>query len=161
LKISRLIVLLLIDHVPQFLKPLEYYLKFSAMKKDEVPQDNGLMDGKFRDLCYALDENGKYVQVLSVGWEPKNIAMIQAWEVIKEQISEVRKQVKSGELSPLAFHMEKNLMDLHLLSEYSGFSKSTVKKHLTPEGFKKLKPKELEKYTAAFNITLDQLLKAE
>ena len=28
------------------------------MKKKEVPQDEGLMEGRFEDVCYALDENG-------------------------------------------------------------------------------------------------------
>jgi hypothetical protein len=131
------------------------------MKKDEVPQDNGLLEGKTRDVCYALDENGKYVQVLSVGWEPKNIAMTQAWEVINEQVEEVKKQVLAGKASPLAYHMEKSLMDFQLLSQYSGFSKGTIKKHLTVEGFKKLKAEEIEKYALAFNIKSEDLSKVE
>lgn len=131
------------------------------MKKDEVPQDKGLLEGKTRDVCYALDENGNYVQVLSVGWEPKNIAMTQAWEVINEQVDEVKKQVLEGKISPLAYHMEKNLMDISLLSEYSGFSKGTIKKHFTVEGFKKLKSTELAKYATAFNMKLEDLLKVD
>ena len=131
------------------------------MKKDEVPQDPGLVEGKTRDLCYAVDEHGNYVQVLSVGWEPKNIAMIQAWEVINEQVSAVRNKVLEGKASPLAYHMEKNMMDLSLLSEYTGFSKSNIKKHLTVEGFKKLKNEELAKYSEAFNIKQEELSKLE
>jgi hypothetical protein len=131
------------------------------MKKEEVPQDEGLLDGKTRDVCYALDENGKYVQVLSVGWEPKNVAMLQALEVIREQIEETKARIKAGELSVLAYHMEKNMMDASLLSEYSGFSKSNIKKHLLPEGFKKLNPAQLEKYATAFNISVGELLKME
>ncbi len=131
------------------------------MKKDEVPQDNGLLQGKTRDLCYALDEKGNYVQVLSVGWEPKNIAMVQAWEVINEQVEEIKKQVLAGKSSPLAYHMEKNMMDLSLLSQYSGFSKSTIKKHLTCEGFKKLKDEEIRKYAESFNIKPEELAKVE
>lgn len=131
------------------------------MKKEEVPQDNGLLEGKTRDVCYALDEQGKYVQVLSVGWEPKNIAMKQAWEVIEEQIEAVRQQVREGKQSPLAYHMEKNLMDLQLLSEYSGFSGRNIKKHLTPEGFGKLSERELQKYAEAFNIAIEALKKIE
>lgn len=34
------------------------------MKKKEVPQDEGLNEGRFEDVCYALDENGNYVAVL-------------------------------------------------------------------------------------------------
>ena len=47
-----------------------------TMKKAEVPQDNeGLLEGKLREVCYAVDESGNYVTVLSTGWTPKNAAL--------------------------------------------------------------------------------------
>ncbi len=49
------------------------------MKKHEVPQDNeGLLEDKQLDLCYAVDENDNYVTVPSHGWAPKNAALLQA-----------------------------------------------------------------------------------
>jgi len=127
------------------------------MKKKEVPQDEGLNEGRFEDVCYALDENGNYVAVLSKGWKPKTDALLQAWEVIDENVEVVRKRVLSGELSPIAYYMEKNLMDLKLLSDYVDLPKRKVRKHLKPEHFNKLDEKVLDLYAETFGISAEKL----
>lgn len=128
------------------------------MKKKEVPQDNeGLQEDKFRDLCYAVDEEGNYVTVQSSGWSPKNAAMKQAWEEINDKVEKARQQVLRGELSILAYHMEKNIMTVKLLSQYSGIPKRKVKKHLKPGGYLKISKEELQRYADAFNISTEQL----
>jgi hypothetical protein len=127
------------------------------MKKDEVPQDGGMMGEGVSEITYATDENGRYVMVSSVGWEPKNVAMKQAWDVVNRKIEEVREKVLSGELSPLAYHMEKNLMDVGLLSGYAGFSRFRVKRHLKPRHFNRLKPSVLKRYAGVFGISVETL----
>jgi hypothetical protein len=128
------------------------------MKKKDVPQDEGLMDGRFKDVCYAVDENGKYIPVLSNGWEPKNDAMRQAWEVINEQVEEARKKVLSGKFSPVYFFMQKNLMDIKLLAKYLELPKRKVRRHLNPSDFANLDNYTLSRYAEVFNITVDRLL---
>ena len=128
------------------------------MKKEEVPQDDrNLLEGKVKDVYYVLDENGRYVQALSTGWEPKNIVITQAWEEIKSQTESARQAVLNGEFSPLYYHMEKNQMDNALLSEYTGFSKSKIKDHLKPVLFQKLGEVEKQKYAEAFLISIEEL----
>lgn len=127
------------------------------MKKKEVPQDKGLMEGRFEDLCYAVDENGNYVQVLSAGWEPKNDAMKQAWEVIHEQVEEARAQVLQGKYSPVYYFMVKNIMTPKLLAEYMELPKRKVRRHLKPSHFAKLDSAMLEKYAEALNISVAEL----
>ena len=127
------------------------------MEKKEVPQDEGLTEGLFEDICYALDENGNYTVVPTTGWQPKTDAMLQAWDVIHEKVEEVRQQVLSGELSPVAYFMEKNLMDVKLLSDYSGLPKRKIRKHLKPSNFAKLEDKILGLYAETFGITVDRL----
>jgi len=127
------------------------------MKKKEVPQDEGLNEGRFEDVCYALDENGNYVAVLSTGWNPKTDALLQAWEVIDEQVELTRQRVLSGELSPIAYYMEKNLMDLKLLSDYVGIPKRKIRKHLKPDRFKKLDEETLIRYAETFRISMEVL----
>jgi hypothetical protein len=127
------------------------------MKKKEVPQDEGLNEGRFEDVCYALDENGNYVAVLSKGWDPKTDALMQAWEVIDEQVELTRQKVLSGELSPIAFYMEKSLMDLKLLSDYTGLPKRKIRKHLKPVRFKELDDKVLALYADTFGISVEEL----
>jgi hypothetical protein len=129
------------------------------MEKKEVPQDKGLTEGLFDDICYALDENGKYTVVPTTGWQPKTDAMLQAWDVVNEKVAQVRQQVLAGELSPIAYYMEKNIMDVKLLADYMGLPKRKVRKHLKAGCFNKIDNKVLERYAKTFGITLDILLK--
>ncbi len=127
------------------------------MKKKEVPQDEGLMEGRFEDVCYALDENGNYIAVLSKGWSPKNEAMLQAWDVIHEKVEQVRQNVLAGKISPIAYYMEKNIMDVRLLADYMELPKRKVRKHLKPEKFSLLEDEILRRYAETFEISLDEL----
>jgi hypothetical protein len=127
------------------------------MKKKEVPQDEGLYEGRFEDVCYALDENGNYTVVPSTGWQPKTDALLQAWEVIHEKVEQVRQQVLAGKLSPIAYYMEKNLMDVKLLADYTDLPKRKVRKHLNPGRFKKLDDKVLARYAETFSISVETL----
>ena len=130
------------------------------MKKNEVPQDDAgfLKAGKIRDVCYALDEDGNYTQVLSVGWDPKNEAIRTAWEHVNARADKIRKKVLTGKLSPLAFHMERCLMTVSLMSQYTGISRLRVRKHMRPKAFKKLSGEELSLYAEALNMTAEELL---
>ena len=127
------------------------------MKKNEVPQDQGLTEGRFDDVCYALDENGNYVAVLSKGWKPKVDAMLQAWEVINEKVDQVRQDVLAGKVSPIAYYMEKNIMDVKLLADYVDLPRRTVRKHLVPENFSRLEEAILARYAETFGIVTDEL----
>ena len=127
------------------------------MKKKEVPQDEGLMEGRFEDVCYALDEHGNYVAVLSKGWSPKNEAMIQAWDVIREKVEKVRQDALTGKVSPIAFFMEKNIMDVKILADYVDLPKRRVKRHLKPEKFEQLDDEILQRYAETFDISIEEL----
>lgn len=130
------------------------------MEKEQVPQDDeNLLEGKFTVVKYAIDKNGKYVKVPSVGWEPENVALQQAWEVINEKVEAARKRVLSGEVSPLAYWIEKNMMDEKLVGDYMGFSKWKVKEHLNPAVFSKLPLDMLKSYADVFKISIDELTK--
>ena len=98
------------------------------------------------DLSYAVDENGNYVTVPSCGWAPKNAALSQAWDVIHEKMEETRQQILQGKLSPIAYYMEKNIMDEKLLATYVGLSKWKVRRHLKPAGFAKMDERVLRRY---------------
>jgi hypothetical protein len=128
------------------------------MKDKEVPQDDAnMMRGKFREPVYSLDKDGNYTVVKSVGWDPKNTVMQQAWDNINEKVEETKQKVINGQLSPIAFYMEKNIMDVGLLSKYMGLWRWTVKKHLKPKHFNKLSTDQLAQYADIFNITIEQL----
>lgn len=129
------------------------------MKKDNVPQDDSLLiEGNSREICYAVDENGKYVKVLSTGWEPKDIALRQALDFIEERANKSKEKIANNQLSPIAYYLEKRVMDIKLLSQYTNILRWKVKRHLKPRVFKKLSREILKKYADAFEITVDELL---
>ena len=126
------------------------------MKKKDVPQDQGIL-GHIRVVCYATDENGEYVKSQSAGWEPTNIANGIAWEFLNEELAEILEKVKKKELSPLAYHMNKNLMDVKLFSRYTGFAAWRIKRYLKPRAFNKLGNEALQRCASVFNMTVEQL----
>ena len=132
------------------------------MKKKDVPQDDeNLFEGKFKVVKYAVDDDGNYGTVGSSGWEPENVVLNQAWDEINKKVEETKKKIEAGELSPLAYHMEKNIMDVGMLSQYMDISKRKVAKHLEPVGFDDLDAKTLEKYAEVFDISVEELKKTE
>ena len=128
------------------------------MRKEEVPQDCGLWNKRWHRINYAVDEHGAYTMVKSAGCESVNITNAQAWEVIDKQIEEARRSVVRGELSPLAFYMAANQMDISLLRQYVKISKWRVRRHLKPEVFAKLNTAIIKRYARVFEISIEQLL---
>ena len=127
------------------------------MKVRDVPQQPGMITDGRREICYAIDDDGQYVLTGSAGWEPKNIANDQAWEVIRRQIRETVDKIRAGKLSPLAYYMVSNQMTPALLAQYAGFNRWRVQRHLKPSVFKKLKPEILKRYADVFEIPMDNL----
>lgn len=127
------------------------------MKKKDIPQDESALSNHTREICYAQGEDGSYGAELSSGWEPKSVALDQAWEEIEHRKLAMLEGIQNNVLSPIAFFMENNLMDVQILASYTGFFKFSVKKHLKKSGFSKLSQKKLEKYAEAFEIKIEEL----
>lgn len=126
------------------------------MRKNEVPQDEALFDG-MSEVCYAVDESGHYVLAQSAGWEPANIANMQAWDVIRSEVEAVLSRVRTGELSPLAYQMARHQMDAKLLAGYAKLFSWQVRRHMKPGPFGKLKPARLLRYASIFRISTEDL----
>lgn len=127
------------------------------MKKEEIPQDKSALEKYTRDMLYVKSADGKYTTALSTGWEVKKVALDNAWEDIHERVKETALAVKNGEMSPVAYFMELKLMDLTLLSAYTGFWKFNIKRHMKPSVFAKLSNEKLSRYAKAFDITVEEL----
>lgn len=128
------------------------------MLEKDVPQDQALF-GDLKELCYAVDEHGRYVLVESAGWEPANIANIQAWETIRAEIADVLARIRAGELSALAYHMACHQMDPKLLAAYAGLFRWQVRRHMKPGPFRRLKTGLIRRYAAIFGISPEELLR--
>ncbi len=127
------------------------------MKKENIPQDPSALDKFTKEVVYAVDSAGNYTTELSRGWEVKANALDIAWEDIEKRIAAAKQKVLNKEASPVLFFMELRLMDIGIVSAYTGFWKWTIKQHLKPAVFEKLAGEKLQKYAAAFNISVDEL----
>jgi len=132
------------------------------MKKEDVPQDLlYFKDNILRDLMYAVDEDGHYTPVVSDGWSVKNDALGVVWDDIREECEAIRQQVLAKEISPLAYHMHKTLLDIGLLSAYSEIPKRRIRKHLKYAEFMKLDGHTLQRYADAMHITVEELKRVD
>lgn len=127
------------------------------MKKEEIPQDNGALNKLTKEVVYAVDGSGNYSKELSTGWDVKTKALDLAWEDIEKRIEAARQKVLNNEASPILYFLELRLMDLGILSSYTGFWKWTIKRHLKPAGFNKLSQQKLQQYADAFNVSVEEL----
>jgi hypothetical protein len=127
------------------------------MKKEEIPQDLGALGKITGEVCYVLDENGNYTTVLSNGWEVKSSALEVAWSDVEQRIKDAKQKVDNKDASPLLFFMELRVMDIPIVSAYTGFWKWQVKNHMKYSVFQKLSDAKLAKYATLFEISLDDL----
>ena len=127
------------------------------MKIDEVPQDRGMINDHRSEVCYAVDDKGGYVMAGSAGWEPKNIANSQAWELIDMAAEATLEKVHAGKASPLAYHMARNQMGVGLLAKYVGMNRIKVWLHLKPGPFGRLRPEVLSRYAEVLDISVEDL----
>jgi hypothetical protein len=127
------------------------------MNQSEIPQDPSPLDKFTKEVCYAVDEKGKYTTGLSRGWQVKADALGITWQEAQERTANARERAKNGEASPVLFFMELNLMDIAIVSAYTGFWQWTIKRHLKPSVFKNLSDKKLQKYAEIFDVTIEDL----
>lgn len=127
------------------------------MKREDIPQDPGALGRVTREVSYVVDENGNYTTGLSSGWDIKMKALDVAWDDIEKKVADARQKVFNKEASPILYYMELKLMNIPILSGYTGFWQWQVKRHLKPLVFEKLSERKLQKYAAVFDITVEEL----
>lgn len=127
------------------------------MKKKDLPQDSSALNGITREVCYVKSDDGTYTTGLSTGWDVKKEALDNAWSDIHERVKEAALAVKNGEKSPVYYFMELKIMDLPILSAYTGFWRMTIKRHFKPAVFNGLSDHKLSIYAKAFDISVEEL----
>jgi hypothetical protein len=127
------------------------------MKANEIPQDPSALGRFTKEVCYAVDDKGNYVTQLSTGWEVKASALGITWEDIEKRVEDEKQKVLNGESSPISYFIVLRLMDLEIVSAYTGFWKWTIKRHLKPKNFKNLSDKTLQKYAELFEVSIEGL----
>ena len=131
------------------------------MKKKDIPQDETHLTKFTKEVLYAKNEKGEYEKILSQGWDVKNDALDNEWNFLNEQTETTKKAVLDGKTSPIEYFMKLRIMDLEILSAYTGIWKFFIKRHFKPNIFKKLNKTTLQKYSKAFDITIEELINFE
>jgi hypothetical protein len=127
------------------------------MNVDEVPQERSItLDGHSKGI-YARGADGRLGLVPSRGWEAEEIVTRQAVEMFDELTAAARTRVRSGQCSPLEYHMYRARMDLPLLAQVSGLWCWRVRRHLRPAVFSRLSPALRARYAEALDIEPAQL----
>ncbi|MEI7662293.1 MAG: helix-turn-helix domain-containing protein [Bacteroidota bacterium] len=119
--------------------------------------EDDLMYTYNRELFYSFDKEKGYTQQVSYQAPDNQVIIKQGWDAAEQRMEEVTGQVVAGRLSPVAYYMEKQLMDVSILSAYMEISKWRVRRHLKQRVFKKLKLQTLARYARIFEITVEQL----
>lgn len=127
------------------------------MKKEEVSQDDSFLEGH-QKAAYALDEQGKYVVVPSRGYADEVVATTVALHAQDRLIQLAWDCARSGEQSPLGYHLAVKHLTLGLAAAQMGIGRWRVWWHLKPAGFRRLSPTLLERYAKELDITQAQLL---
>jgi hypothetical protein len=125
--------------------------------EEEKEEKQDLIYKNNRELFYSFDPENRFSKQVNYQYGANQLIIKQSWDAAEARVNEVKEKILKGELSPIAFFMEKNLMEIPMLSDYSGFPKRKVKKHLKPAGFDNLTTEQLAKYAYAFNISVEEL----
>ncbi|MEI7499894.1 MAG: hypothetical protein WCK84_05540 [Bacteroidota bacterium] len=111
-----------------------------------------------RELFYHFDKEKGFTQKVDYQNPNNQIIIKQSWDAAEQRLDEVKQQVIIGKSSPIAYYMEKILMEVPMLAAYMEIPKWRVRRHLKSKVFKKIKPEILEKYASVFGIKVDQLI---
>jgi len=121
------------------------------MKINEVPQDHSdKFKKEFSVIEFAVDDEGNYKEVKSTGFEPKNVALEQAWEFEEEKIEKARQLYLNKKKSFIYFHMKKNMMSIKILAGYTGYGWFRVWRDCKYKNGQSLTEQQLETYRYAF-----------
>lgn len=127
--------------------------------QDRSPEhrDEELIYTYNRELFYHFDRERGFTQQVAYQNPNNQVIIKQSWDEAELRLEEIRQQVVDGKLSPIAYHMERILMEVPMLAAYTGFSKWRVKRHMKPKVFRKLSEGTLKQYASVFGISNDEL----
>jgi hypothetical protein len=110
-----------------------------------------------RELFYSFDREKGFSAKVDYQYDANQVIIRQSWDAAGERLEQVRQAVIAGKRSPIAYFMEKQLMEVPMLAAYVGLKKWKVRWHLTNTGFRRMKPDTLQKYAGVFDIPVTEL----
>ena len=85
-----------------------------------------------RELFYSFDRESGFTAKVGFQYSANQEIIRQSWDAAEERLTEVRKRVRAGLVSPIAYHMERCLMEIPMLADYMEMPKWRVRRHLRP-----------------------------
>ncbi len=127
------------------------------MRVKDVPQDNDVTYEGEKKLCYALDDEGRFVATTTNGWSVEATVKSLAWKKIEDDLQATSRRLLTGQASTLEYFMKLRQMDPSLLAQNMNISIWRVRWHLRPRVFEKLKPSFLMLYADCLDIPVETL----
>lgn len=122
------------------------------MRKDEVPQQKGILEN-WKEVVYALDDEGNYTTVQSEGWEVKDAVNAVARRVIDQQVAAALEKIRLGKASPLLYYAARHQISGGALAQHVGLPRWRVWWHLKPRGFARMSEKDRQAYQELLDIS--------
>jgi hypothetical protein len=114
-----------------------------------------------RELFYYFDKEKGYTRAVDYQYSANQDIIKQSWDAAEERLNDVMNEVLAGKVSPIAYFMEKVLMEVPMLADYMEMPKWRIKRHLKQKGFMNLTPEILKKYASVFDIPIEKLVLPE
>lgn len=109
-------------------------------------------------ILYVEKEDGKYEPMQTGSYITKNF--LDDYELKRRNLEEsLKRQVLSGEVSPIYYYMVLEDLTLSELSARAGIRQGKVKKHLKGFHFNAIPQETLQLYADVFNVTVPDILK--
>ena len=109
-------------------------------------------------ILYVEKEDGKYEPMQTGSYITKNF--LDDYEQKRRHLEEsLKKQVLSGEVSPVYYFMVLEDLTLSELAARAGIRKGKVKKHLEARHFSEIPAETLQVYADVFNTTVPEIEK--
>lgn len=124
-----------------------------------MKEKDGIIDCPQQQLIlYVEKEDGKYEPMQTGSYITKNF--LDDYEMKRHHLEEsLKKQVHSGEVSPIYYYMVLEDLTLSELAARAGIRKGKVKKHLEAAHFSSIPQNTLQLYADVFNIEVSNMLK--
>ena len=112
-------------------------------------------DEPFRMMMYHEDEAGRCTPSYV---ESEHVENIEAYYLQQSmQMQRLHKEVIEGRISPVAFFVEYQRMDIRDVAARVKLRPGQVRKHMTMEGFSKARVADLQRYARVFDIAVSDL----
>ena len=117
-----------------------------------IPEKADELSSPSMAVMYDADQDGKCVPTYKTAEFNEEIAVYYQQRAM--ELKRLYARLMAGEISPIGFFVEHHRMDIKDVASRARLGQSAVRKHLTPEGFNKVKVEILARYARIFDVAL-------